>query len=215
MNIPFTIHDFLQVFGVYNKAIEPIQIIAYLLGITALFLLYKGTKRSSKFVNAILGLFWIWIGFAYHIHHFSTINKAAYIFGVLFIIQGLIFLYMSFSTNDIIYTFDKKFSNIIGVLFLLYAMIIYPIFNVILGHSYPYMPVFGVAPCPTTIFTFALLLMIQNKVPYFIMAIPVLWSIIGLSASINLGISEDYGLAVAGILSVFLIPLHNRNFSIT
>jgi hypothetical protein len=214
MNIPFTINDFLQVFGDYNKAIEPAQIIAYLLGITTLFLLYKGTKRSSIYINVILGLFWIWIGFSYHILHFSTINKAAYIFGILFIIQGSLFLYLTFTNNVLIYTFDKKISSIIGVLFLLYAMIIYPILNVVFGHIYPNMPVFGVSPCPTVIFTFALLLLIQDKVPFHILIIPILWSFIGLSASINLGMAEDYGLTIAGILSLILIPLHNRNQSL-
>lgn len=39
------------------------------------------------------------------------------------------------------------------MLLILYALIGYPAFGYFAGHHYPSVPVFGVAPCPTTIFT--------------------------------------------------------------
>jgi nicotinamide riboside transporter PnuC len=65
--------------------IWPGQIIAYLLGAAALFFAVKKTKHSGKMIGAILSC--LWNGIAYHISFFSRINKAAFAFGILFILE--------------------------------------------------------------------------------------------------------------------------------
>jgi uncharacterized protein DUF6064 len=44
------------------------------------------------------------------------------------------------------------------------------------GHRYPEMPMFGVTPCPVTIFTFGLLLLTVRPVPRSLFVIPFVWS---------------------------------------
>jgi len=68
------------------------------------------------------------------------------------------------------------------------------------GHVYPLAPTFGL-PCPTTIFTFGILLMSVGRLPYVILIIPVLWSVIGSFAIVSFGIKEDAGLLVAGLFT--------------
>jgi hypothetical protein len=69
---------------------------------------------------------------------------------------------------------------------------------------------FGVAPCPTAIFTFGLLLWVVDSVPAYLLIIPLLWSFLGMSAAINLQVPQDYGLVVAGVLGTALILIQNR-----
>jgi hypothetical protein len=85
-----------------------------------------------------------------------------------------------------------------GVIMILYAMVVYPLLGFLFGHSYPAAPVFGVAPCPTTIFTFGLFLCTVRTVPKSILIIPLIWSVIGFTAALHLGIYEDVGLLAAG-----------------
>ena len=87
--LPFTHDAFIDVFRVYNTAIWPAQLVAYLLGATVLLLLLRPTPRASRAVAAVLGLMWLWTGVAYHAVHFSAINRAAYGFAALFVVQGL------------------------------------------------------------------------------------------------------------------------------
>lgn len=47
IELPFTIDQFLQVFEVYNRAIWPTQIVAYLLGAVVLWLVKK-TRSISR-----------------------------------------------------------------------------------------------------------------------------------------------------------------------
>ena len=61
-----------------------------------------------------------------------------------------------------------------------------------LGHRYPAAPSFGL-PCPTTIFTLGLLLWKRDKMPAWLFLIPLLWSAIGFSAALVLGMKEDVG----------------------
>jgi len=92
VEIPFTVEQFFDVFGTYNTAIWPVQILEYILGIVVLVLAFGGSKLAAPIVSRILGFFWIWMGVFYHIVHFSVINPAAWIFGIFFILQGLLFL---------------------------------------------------------------------------------------------------------------------------
>jgi hypothetical protein len=89
-------------------------------------------------------------------------------------------------------------------------MVIYPLLGLGFGHSYPRAGMFGVAPCPTTIFTFGILLWATKPVPAYLLIIPLLWSFFGIIAAVNWRVHEDYGLVVAGVLGTILILIRNR-----
>jgi hypothetical protein len=98
------------------------------------------------------------------------------------------------------------------MILILFSLIIYPLLGYLLGHIYPSSPTFGL-PCPTTIFTFGMLLLNQKKCPIWILIIPLIWSIIGFTAVFQFRVLEDSGLLIAGLLSFFLLIYRNKNFS--
>ena len=209
-DLPFTTEQFLQVFAEYNAGIWPAQVVAFILVIILLFMVLKSRESGSSTVNLTLALYWFWMGAVYHIEFFSEINPAAYLFGALFILQGFGFITLIWLKYDLIYSFRKDINGITGGLLVLYALVIYPLLGYLFGHGYPQAPMFGVAPCPTTIFTFGILLWTRGRVPYWLLVIPGLWSVIGFMAAINLTIYEDAGLLVAGILGISLIIYRNQ-----
>jgi hypothetical protein len=212
MQLPFSIDAFLNVFKVYNESIFPLQIIFNLAALIIIVFLFKQTKNGDRFINLLLLFFWIWIGAVYHILFFTGINPAAYIFGGLFILQGIIFFIYGYLLKLQTFKFNNSINNYTGILFFIYALIIYPLFGHFSGHQYPYSPTFGL-PCPTTIFTFGVLLFMDKKIPLTVLIIPFLWSLLGFSAALNLGIYEDIGLIVAGILGTGLMVLYNKKQS--
>ena len=209
MRIPFTIEQFLTLFQIYNESIWPIQVFFYLIALLALVLAVKKSPYSDKMISLILAYFWLWMGIIYHMVFFSLINRAAYFFGALFIIQGLLFLYLGLIKNKLSFNLNLDFYGLTGSIFILYALALYPLIGNYLGHRYPAAPTFG-APCPTTIFTFGLLLLTDKKIPKIILLIPLLWSLIGFSAALNLQIREDFGLIIAGILGTILILIKSN-----
>jgi hypothetical protein len=199
----------MQVITTYNEAVWPMQIVLTVIAFLSLLLVWKENKHSSRIMSGILGAFWIWMGIAYHWIHFTSINKAAWIFGGLFTVQGVLFLYDSGFSRKLLFSLKESGSRILAWVFFAYALVIYPIMGTTIGHAYPELPTFGL-PCPTTIFTFGILLTSVRRVPYRLLIIPAIWSIIGFGAAVNFGIYEDIGLLVAGILGTLVITVKNR-----
>ena len=155
--IPFTVDQFLNVFEQYNVAVWPAQVFLYTIGIVAICLTVSRKKDFSRSVSLILSLFWIWMGLAYHLWFFSAINRAALGFAAFFVLQGILFLIVGVWRQQLKFRFNLNLYGIIGSVFLVYPLIFYPVFGYWLGHRYPAAPTFGL-PCPTTIFTFGMLL---------------------------------------------------------
>ena len=202
--IPFTVDQFLNVFEQYNAAVWPAQVFLYTIGMFAISLVLSRKSDFSRIVSLILSLFWIWMGIVYHLWFFSAINKAALGFAAFFVLQGILFLIVGVWLQQLKFRFSLNLYGIIGSVFLLYALIFYPAFGYWLGHVYPAAPTFGL-PCPTTIFTFGMLLWTNRRVPLYVLAIPLAWSFIGFWGAISLGMIEDVGLLVAGLIGSMLI----------
>lgn len=208
--LPFTVDQFLGVFEQYNQAIWPMHVVAYLLGVAAITLTVAKVRYSNQIISVILACFWAWIGIVYHLMYFSTINGAAIGFGILFIIQAILWIVFGIIRPKLSFQWEINPYTIVGALMIVYAMLVYPLIGSLLGHGYPRSPSFGVAPCPAVIFTFGLLLLTNAKVPKSVLVIPFMWSLLGFSAALSLGIREDFGLIVAGVLSVALLLWRDR-----
>ena len=212
MKVPFNIEQFLQVFKKYNEAVFPMQIVLMLMSITVIYLVVKPNPLSGKLISVILSFFWLWMGIVYHIIFFTAINKAAWLFGGIFIIQGIMFLYFGVFQNKFSFQFQKDNYGVTGIILILFALIIYPVAGYFLGHIYPSSATFGL-PCPTTIFTFGFLLLNTNKCPLAILIIPFVWSIIGFMAAFQFGILEDTGLIAASLIALSLLIYRDRLFA--
>jgi hypothetical protein len=204
--LPFSYEQFVELFVVYNNAIWPTQLVAYVLAIVMLVGLAKG---ATKLVGAGLALMWLWTGIGYHWLHFTSINKAAWAFGALFVLQGVLLLWMSVASQRLKFGTGEGAPGALGWAFIGYAIIIYPLLGIWTGHSYPQMPMFGVTPCPVTIFTFGLLLLAQPTVPRWVLVVPFVWSLIGGSAAFLLRVPQDLFLLLSG-LAVIPIVLRDR-----
>ena len=118
--------------------------------------------------------------------------------------QGILFFLAGTMAQKISFKLHLNSYSIVGGIFILYALLIYPILGYFLGHGYPYAPTFGV-PCPTTIFTFGLLLWTERKFPKYLLIIPVLWSFIGFSAAFQWGVWEDLMLLVSALVATAMM----------
>lgn len=203
MNLPFTTEEFLNVFSQYNRAVFPLQIIFNLLALFIVYIIIKKKNFTDRFVSYSLGFLWLWIGIIYQFIFFSEINPAARIFALFFIFQAFIFFYLSIK-KKLSFNFRNDWTGVTGIVLIIYALIIYPVLGILFGHIYPQNPTFGL-PCPTVIFTFGVLLLTDKKISLYTIIIPFLWSLLGFSAAMNLGIKEDIGLLAAGLVSTGII----------
>jgi len=209
--LPFSREQFLAVFVSYNESIWPVQVVAYLTGILAVVLLCRPGTATDRFVSTILAVFWIWTGIAYHCLFFSKINAAAYLFGALFLAQGLCLIVVGVLQRSLSFGFRRRLREWTGVAFVVYAAVAYPVIGALGGHAYSELPMFGVTPCPVTIFTFGLLLLATKPIPRLVFVVPFVWSLIGGSAAVLLSIPQDWLLLVSGFVSISIILVSERN----
>ena len=210
MSLPFTERQFLEVFRMFNEAIWPLQVIAICVAALVIFLSLLRRGSPSREVLVSLAVMWVVNGIGYHWVFFSPINPAAFAFGGLFVVQAVLFAIYAGKYNGRILALDDS-RSLLGLIIASYALIVYPILGAFLGHGYPYMPMIGVAPCPTTIFTLGVLLMARPRISGWALVIPILWSAIGSMAAWRLGVLEDLGMTASAIIVVISLALDRRN----
>ena len=212
MKTPFTIEQFFGVFEKYNLGIFPAQFIIMLAGLICVVLLIRHSAIRTPIAGGLTGLLWLWMGLVYHILYFSGINPAATIFGVVFIIEGIFILYETFIRKRLVINIKKGIQSYLGYFFLIFGIIIYPAIGYFISQNAVQTIALGL-PCPTTIFTFGVMILAKDKIPGYLLVIPALWAIIGLAAAINFGVYQDFFIILAAFsaLSVVLYGhLQNR-----
>jgi hypothetical protein len=205
--MPFTTQQFFEVFDAYNATIWPAQIVAYALGLAAVAAPSQAAAHAPRFIAGVLALMWLWNGVCYHWLAFTPINPAAKVFAVVFVIQSALLTVIALARHGISIRLGRDFRAVAGFGFIAYAMLIYPALGFRAGHGLMAGPMFGVAPCPTTIFTIGLLLLMRGRGVAWLSVIPFLWSLIGLAAALQLGIVEDLALPVAGLVLVVVLAV--------
>lgn len=216
MQIPFTVDQFLGVFREYNLGVWPTQ--GFLLGMALLAILavIRPRPRSDIAVSLILALLWAWIAVAYHLVYFTPINPAAYAFAALSMTGAGIFVWQGVICRRLTFTWSRGPRGLAGAGLIAFALVIYPLWSIDVGHSYPEMPTFGL-PCPTTIFTIGMLCFAKRPMPRSPVVAPVLWCLVGTQAAFQFGIWPDLGLLAAGIVGLTLLftarPFHQGAFA--
>jgi len=193
----------LEVFATYNPLIWPMQIVAYLIGLSAIYLAVRKTTISKRAIPAILAFFWLWVGLAFWLPSVFQGYMPGIFFTALFLIQGGLLAAQAIKPG-LEFGFKRDACAWAGVFCLLYAMVGYPLAGAMVGHTYPYMSPFGLTPCPVVTFTFGLLLFTTSKVPTILLIIPFFYAMSGF-LWISIGMWEDIGMLLSGLLGAGLI----------
>lgn len=209
--LPFTRDEFIAVFSTYNGDVWPVQAVAYLLGLLVVAALWRPSAKASRVAAAALGAMWAWTGVAYHALHFSAINNAAWAFGALFVVQGVALVWVGTVRGRLPLAGRGGAGAWLGGALIAYAAVIYPLLGLAAGHQPAELPMFGITPCPLTIFTFGVLLWATPPVPWWLLAVPLVWSLIGGSAAFLLGVPQDWLLLVSGAVATAVIQRQRRH----
>lgn len=203
MQLPFTVAQFFDVFRQYNESVWPAQIALVALALAAIALLVFHRPWSGAGISAILSFLWLWIGVAYHIAFFSSVNQLAYVFAAVSVAGGAAFAWHGVFRRRLEFSLSRSLRSLVGLVLIVFALAVYPLWAAYAGHVYPAMPSFGL-PCPTTIFTIGMLSFLVAPYPRAPLVAPVLWCFVGSQAALLLSVPQDLALVVAGIVGVAL-----------
>lgn len=206
----FTLEKFLNYGSRYNLDLYPTQYLMLGLGLIAILTVFFRPKQSSRFISAILALFYGWIGIQFYMIYFKEFMPVPFVFGVLFIIQALIFIFEGTIRNRISFQFKADLYGLTGALLIFYGIFGYQALEYILGRGYPEILSFGMFPCPTVIFSLGILLWTDKKFPPYILIFPIINALSGFIPAFIIGIIEDIGLIISGLLVLFLLSFRDK-----
>ena len=204
MQLPFTIEQFYGVFREYNTSVWPAQILLVALAVVAVALVVVPRRWSGAGISSILAFLWAWLALAFHLAFFAGINPGAYVFAGVSLAGAVIFLWQGVLRRQLEFRVVRSFRTVVGLILIVFALIMYPVWSHYAGHLYPAIPSFGL-PCPTTIFTVGMLAFLVAPYPRSPFVVPVLWCLVGVQAAFFLGVPQDLGLGIAGIVGIVLL----------
>jgi len=207
--IPISAEALFGLYGSYNLAIGSIFNIGYGLCILALLLAFQPRPHGNRVIAAILAAFWIWIGAVFHIGFFAPLNWGAWIFGALFILQGLLFVWIGVVRERLDFRLESDLRGIAGFILLVFALA-FPMLDLFAGHHWPRMQFPGTLPAPTVLATLAFLLMSRGRGAVALAIIPLLWALIEGAAALELGIWQDVAMAAATLAGTALLAATAR-----
>jgi len=202
----------------FNRAVFPVHILCYVLGIGAAALVFVDAGRRADIVaKATLAVLWGWLGVFYMLGHYSRVASAGYTWGVLFLVQAAFFAGEAFFARYV--ALDLKLFRIdaggitfrpythptlghVGAAVAGWAFVGYPVSALLLGRRWPALALFGAAP-PIAIYTCGVLLFTFNAKPRWRFCfIPFLWALVGgFAGATEWHYYEDYAsVAAAAVL---------------
>ncbi|MFX1265173.1 MAG: DUF6064 family protein, partial [Promethearchaeota archaeon] len=206
------IEEFFDLFGTYNEMYLIVTILTYVLAIISLFMVFRKNNYSNRFISFTLAFLWSWVGVVFGILVFSPLPLVLggieipgvwYMFGGVFAIQGIILLFSGVFKDTVSYTWESDSRHYLGLILILYSLVLYPLVGFLHGRVYPEYPIFGIAPCPVTIFTIALLLWGDTRPTLEFWVIPIFWGFMGLAAILVYQIYADIVLVLAGLIGLY------------
>lgn len=204
MDLPFTKAQFFEVFAAYNVAVWPAQFVLTLLAVAMVVLVIRGPERAGRLVSYGLALLWAWMAMAYHLAFFWSINPAAPLFAAISLAAAAAFAWFGGVRGGLQFRKGMSVTALTGLVVVMFALAGYPAIGEYIGHRYPAAPTFGL-PCPTTLFTFGILLMAAPNLPKVLVVAPLTWAVVGSTAAFALGVTQDLGLVFAAAAGVYLL----------
>jgi hypothetical protein len=141
-----------RLFELYNVDIWPAQSVALALGCVLLALMWRPRAGQGRFIAAILALCWIWVAWAFHWRHFTTINWAATYFAYAFAFEALLLIVFGVINDDLAFE-PGSLTHRVGFVVVLFAVVGEPLIAPLAGRGWLQAEVFGVTPDPTALAT--------------------------------------------------------------
>jgi Family of unknown function (DUF6064) len=180
----FTVHPyehpplnaFLAMFERDNAAIWPMQLVWYASAVAMVGLALWPMRRASQLICLLAAAYFAWVGIAF----FGVLDSGmhlAWLWAAVFTLEAILLLVAGIVRRDLVIAPRWDLASVLGAVFIFYALVAYPLIGVLGGHPLRTLPVFGLAPCPTAIFAFGLLLWAQPPTPKYLLLIPLAWSL--------------------------------------
>jgi len=205
-------NELLELFTRYNEDLWPLHLVGYAVGVAAVALLFARRRdRADRLIAGLLAALWLWQGVVFQGLYATDVDVVlGTAYAMMFVLEAYLLFRHGVLRGELAFRSRAGLTGAVGWAALGYAVIIYPVIGAVLGHGWPESPLLGMAPCPTTILTFGLLLLAAPPLPRRLLIVPFAWAVLAPPAAMARGVYEDAGLLIAGLVTVVLVLVRDR-----
>jgi hypothetical protein len=207
------------VFARGNAAIWPMQLVWYASAAAMIGLAFWPSRRASQFICLLAAAYFAWVGIVF----FGVIESGmgvldgvinlAWLWAAIFLLEAILLLVAGIVRHDLVFVPRRDLSGVLGALVMCYALVGYPIIEMLGGHPLRASPLFGLSPCVTVYFAFGLLLWARPPAPQYLLLLPLAWALQATPGNVAMGHVPDFGMALVGVSTVGLIIWRDRTSS--
>jgi uncharacterized protein DUF6064 len=207
------------VFGRGNAAIWPMQLVWYASAAAMIGLAFWPRRRASQLICLLAAAYFVWVGIVYFrvidsdMGVLDGVINLAWLWAAIFILEAILFLVAGLVRRDLVFAPRWNLSSVLGAVFMGYALVAYPIIEMLGGQPLRASPLFGLAPCVTVFFAFGLLLWARPPAPRYLLLLPLAWALCASPSNIAMGHVPDFPLILVGMITVGLIIWRDRTTS--
>ncbi|HEY7505192.1 MAG TPA: DUF6064 family protein [Gemmatimonadales bacterium] len=164
----------------HNLALWPAQLAALALGALIAGLLRRPSRERGRAIAAILAVLWAWVGWAFIMARYATINWAATYFASLFAAEALLLGWLGVARADLRFGWRRDPAGLVGGAIFVGAVALYPLLAPVLERGWTQAELFGIAPDPTVLGTLGLLLLAEGsqRPRHALLAAPLVWCLL-------------------------------------
>ncbi len=187
----------------YHDGIWPVHLVVLASAVAIVALARRNEEWAQRAIAGVLAAWWLWVGIAFHLDRYATINWSAKYFAAMFLIQAVLLVWYGIVRPGFRVGFPLSTRHRVGGGLLVVA-VVYPVFGVLAGREWSQVEVLGLTPDPTAIGTLALLALSATRVPRPLLIIPFVWCLIGGATLWALGSPEAWVVLLSGATGVAL-----------
>lgn len=168
----FSPRVYFRLFELHNEALWPGQFAALALLAVLVWLAAARPANHVTFIAALLGFIWVFVGRAFVLQRYATINWAAEHMAQLFSVEMLL-LFLAAGFGGL--RGGPAGIGAVAGWFLIALATAQPLLAPLSGRGWASAEVFAIAPDPTAIATLGLLLTLRGPMTWVLVPIPLLW----------------------------------------
>lgn len=189
--LPFAPDTYYRLFERYHRALWPLQPAAAALGVGVIVLTFapRAARWRHGVVAVLLAAVWLWVGWAFHLQRYATINWAANGFAAGFMLQGLLLLLWAAAAVQRRRVFSTEPADVaLGLIVALYGLLLLPLLDVLSGQrTWVQSELFALTPDPTAIVTLAVAAVMTGGLRWLLVPLPLLWCLISGATAAAMG----------------------------
>lgn len=199
--IPYSAEVYHGLLAYYYQATSPAHLLALPFGFFIVVALSRHSRRGPIISQFVIAAFWVWVGAIFHGQYFVDLNWAAKYFGYAFVLQGLMIAVQTIFVRNLTYQ-PQALTRVIGCSLVITGMALSPTIAAILETPISHAHLFGMTPLPLIMAMMGVLIVAYERIPLWLLGIPVLWTIWEALTAQTLGLWHDFAISTVAFAAI-------------